>query len=172
MNHAVLHKDVSVMPKQKRCWASWVYRSEGDGDDTAISVSYWMNRLLGIDSRQPIFVTLNASRPIPEEHVFDRHVFMHPIFDAGAIEAQSRVQAMQGVRNTWFCRAHLRHGFYEDGLWSAVNVATRLGSSIPWSVVPESKTQIVNGRIPERIRARGFGPVEPLPENALYSVKT
>jgi predicted NAD/FAD-binding protein len=137
-NHAVLHKDASVMPKRRRCWASWVYRSEGEGEDAAISVSYWMNRLQGIDDSCPLFVTLNATRAIPEDHVFDRHDFMHPIFDAAAIAAQTRVQAMQGNLHTWFCGAHLRHGFHEDGLWSAVTVATRLGAPIPW-VVPEAE---------------------------------
>jgi predicted NAD/FAD-binding protein len=39
---------------------------------------------------------------------------------------------LQGSRNTWFCGAHLRHGFHEDGLASAVHVARLLGSVIPW----------------------------------------
>jgi predicted NAD/FAD-binding protein len=136
-NVAILHKDSSVMPKQRRCWASWNYRSEGQGEDTAVSVSYWMNKLQGIDPAYPMFVTLNPARPIAEEHVFDRHEFDHPVFDNAAIAAQSRVQQMQGARNTWFCGAHLRHGFHEDGLWSAVTVAERLGASIPW-VVPQA----------------------------------
>jgi hypothetical protein len=93
-----------------------------------------MNRLQGIDPACPIFVTLNPARPIAEEHVFDRHVFDHPVFDNDAIAAQGRMQSMQGARNSWFCGAHLRHGFHEDGLWSAVMVAQRLGASIPWTV--------------------------------------
>ena len=133
-NEAILHKDAGVMPKRRRCWASWNYRSDGEGEDAAVSVSYWMNRLQGIDPAFPIFVTLNPARPIAEEHVFDRHVFDHPVFDNAAIAAQSRVQQMQGARNTWFCGAHLRHGFHEDGLWSAVTVARRLGAAIPWVV--------------------------------------
>ena len=133
-NEAVLHKDTGVMPKTRRCWASWNYRSEGQGEGAAVSVSYWMNKLQGIDPACPIFVTLNPARPICDEHVFDRHVFVHPVFDSAAIAAQSRVQQMQGARNTWFCGAHLRHGFHEDGLWSAVTVAEQLGASIPWMV--------------------------------------
>ena len=138
-NDMVLHKDASVMPKRRRCWASWVYRSDGEGADAAVSVSYWMNRLQGIDPACPIFVTLNPARPIAEEHVFDRHAFDHPVFDAGALVAQQQIQTMQGRRNTWFCGAHLRHGFHEDGLWSAVAVATRLGAAIPWPVSPQPR---------------------------------
>jgi predicted NAD/FAD-binding protein len=133
-NEAVLHKDAGVMPKTRRCWSSWNYRSEGQGEGAAVSVSYWMNKLQGIDPAYPIFVTLNPAKPIADEHVFDRHGFDHPVFDNAAIAAQSRVQQMQGTRNTWFAGAHLRHGFHEDGLWSAVTVAQRLGATIPWMV--------------------------------------
>ena len=136
-NDMVLHTDASVMPRRKRCWASWNYRSDGEGENAAISVSYWMNRLQGIDPACPIFVTLNPARPIAPEYVFDRHVFDHPVFDTAALAAQHRLQMMQGVRNTWFCGAHLRHGFHEDGLWSAVNVAARFGVTVPWTIPAE-----------------------------------
>jgi hypothetical protein len=139
-NLAVLHKDISVMPRQRRCWSSWVYRSNGESDEAAISVSYWMNLLQGIDKNYPLFVTLNPQHPIPEEHVFDRHVFSHPVFDAAAMAAQPKLMALQGTRHTWFAGAHLRNGFHEDGLWSAVNVAQRLGAPIPWSVAPPPQT--------------------------------
>ncbi|HJW41111.1 MAG TPA: hypothetical protein VJ476_07770, partial [Rhizomicrobium sp.] len=42
------------------------------------------------------------------------------------------IQTMQGARDTWFCGAHLRYGFHEDGLASAVHVARLLGAPAPW----------------------------------------
>src|SRR6201996_1285396 len=105
-NEAVLHRDESVMPRRRRCWSSWNYRSDGRGDGAAVSVSYWMNKLQGIDPAYPIFVTLNPAEPIPDEYVFDRHAFDHPVFDQAAIAAQGQAQQMQGARNTWFCGAH------------------------------------------------------------------
>ncbi len=152
-NRAVLHKDTSVMPKRKRCWASWVYTSDGRDDDPAISVTYWMNRLQGIRADKPLFVTLNPMHAIPARHVFDEHVFMHPVFDRAAIRAQSEIAALQGNRATWFCGAHLRHGFHEDGLASAVHVAQRLGCRVPWattSAMPEAA---------EDVRERNTAPV-------------
>jgi predicted NAD/FAD-binding protein len=131
-NVAVLHRDESIMPLRRRCWASWVYTSDGDGDHPRITVTYWMNLLQKLDARCPLFVSLNPARDIPDHLVFDRHEFDHPVFDAAAIAAQPQVQALQGTRQTWFCGAHLRHGFHEDGLWSAVTVARQLGSKIPW----------------------------------------
>jgi uncharacterized protein len=132
-NRAVLHRDRAVMPKREAAWASWVYRADGLEDERAITVSYWMNSLQGIDNRYPLFVTLNPAMPIPAQMIFDEYTFRHPIFDARAIEAQVRVDDIQGMRNTWFCGAYLRHGFHEDGLASAVTVAARLGAHPPWA---------------------------------------
>lgn len=132
-NVAVLHKDASFMPKRKRCWASWVYHSDGAGDEPAISVTYWMNNLQGIDPRYPLFVTLNPAKPIAAADTFNTHLFAHPVFDFAAMRAQEMLKAMQGQRNTWFCGAYLGHGFHEDGLVSALNVAERLGVSAPWA---------------------------------------
>ena len=132
-NVAVLHRDTSVMPKSRNCWASWVYRSDGDLDEPMLSVTYWMNLLQGISNETPLFVTLNPRTPIAPEKVFDTHVFDHPVFDREATAAQVDVQAMQGRRGTFFCGAHLRHGFHEDGLASAVHVARLLGCETPWA---------------------------------------
>jgi predicted NAD/FAD-binding protein len=131
-NVAVLHRDSSVMPRAKNCWASWIYSSDGDMMEPKLSVTYWMNLLQGIPGDTPLFVTLNPKRPIAADKIFDSHEFFHPVFDHDALAAQDRVQAMQGSRNTWFCGAHLRHGFHEDGLASAVHVARLLGANTPW----------------------------------------
>lgn len=157
-NQAILHKDCSVMPKRRSCWASWVYRSDGHAVEPAISVSYWMNCLQGIDAKYPLFVTLNPTRPIRDEDIFDQHLFMHPVFDRAAIEAQPQIQKLQGTRNTWYAGAHLRHGFHEDGLWSAVQVAKGLGARIPWAEAPAEITEI---SVVERARRRATGHLRP-----------
>jgi predicted NAD/FAD-binding protein len=132
-NLAILHRDTAVMPKNRPCWASWVYHADGQGDEPEISVTYWMNSLQGIDKNYPLFVTLNPNREIAEDKIFDRHVFDHPVFDFGALAAQAVLKQIQGQRNTWFCGAHLGHGFHEDGLVSAMRVAEALGAPAPWT---------------------------------------
>lgn len=132
-NLAVLHSDERVMPRNRPCWASWIYHAEDAGAETKISVSYWMNSLQGIDERYPLFVTLNPHRPIAEEKIFDRHQFDHPVFDFAAIGAQAALKQMNGRRHTWFCGAHLGHGFHEDGLVSAMAVAAALRAPAPWA---------------------------------------
>ena len=133
-NVAVLHRDPGLMPKNRACWASWVYHADGAGEEPEISVSYWMNSLQGIDPACPLFVTLNPNREIASEAIFDRHVFDHPVFDFAALAAQAALKQMQGARRTWFCGAHLGHGFHEDGLVSAMAVADALGAPAPWTV--------------------------------------
>jgi uncharacterized protein len=155
-NQAILHKDPQFMPKRKRCWASWVYHSDGAGDKAAITVSYWMNRLQAIDPCYPLFVTLNPAREIPAEHIFDEHEFHHPVFDRAAIAAQGRLKAMQGSANTWFCGAHLGHGFHEDGLVSAMNVTAALGAPAPWldqSVITVMRAKSAVATAPQTIGA-------------------
>ena len=131
-NHAVLHRDVRVMPRRKRCWASWVYMANNAGSEANISVTYWMNLLQSIDNRYPLFVTLNPIIDIAPEHVFDEHDFEHPVFTNEAIAAQVRIPELQGQQNCWFAGAYQRYGFHEDGLLSAVNVANGLGVRAPW----------------------------------------
>lgn len=126
-NHAVLHRDPSVMPRRRRCWSSWVYRSEaGTPPDRPVGVSYWMNRLQNIPESDPLFVTLNPEREIPQALIYDQTTFRHPVFDHAALEAQGRIAALQGSRRTWFAGAWLRNGFHEDGFASALRIARRL----------------------------------------------
>ncbi|MCZ0811668.1 FAD-dependent oxidoreductase [Roseovarius sp. EGI FJ00037] len=117
-NHAVLHCDPGQMPRRRACWSSWVYRSQGG----AIGVTYWMNRLQGIPESDPLFVTLNPSREIPAESIYDEVTFAHPVFDKAALRAQRRIREMQGRNRTWFAGAYNRHGFHEDGIASAMRI--------------------------------------------------
>jgi len=123
-NRVVLHADPSVMPRRRRCWSSWVYRS-GAAEGEA-GISYWMNRLQNIPATDPLFVSLNPGLPIREAAIFDEATFRHPVFDHAALAAQDRVAALQGQRRTWFAGAWLRNGFHEDGFASALRVARRL----------------------------------------------
>jgi predicted NAD/FAD-binding protein len=132
-NTAVLHKYVGIMPQRHACWASWVYHADGAPSEEPIAVTYWMNRLQNIDRNYPLFVTLNPRAFIPEQDIFERHEFEHPIYDEKAVAAQKKLGMLQGENNTWFCGAYHRSGFHEDGLASAIDVASRLGVTVPWS---------------------------------------
>ena len=132
-NKIIVHSDTSFMPRERKCWASWVYLSESRKDkNNAVSLSYWMNNLQNLDPAYPLIVTLNPGRRPQEDLILDEHTFSHPIFDLKAIKAQEKITDIQGKDGLWFCGAYQRYGFHEDGLLSAVNVAKAMGASIPW----------------------------------------
>jgi predicted NAD/FAD-binding protein len=111
------------MPKRKAAWASWVYTEQTGVRPDRIGVSYWMNSLQPIPKDDPMFVTLNPSRTIRDDLVYDQVTFAHPIYDLAALAAQAKIKAMNGDNRTWFCGAWMKNGFHEDGLSSAVDVA-------------------------------------------------
>lgn len=125
-NDIVLHADPSVMPRRKVVWSSWNYTEIMGKQTDRIDLTYWMNSLQPIPQDDPHFVTLNSTRPIREDLIYDRVTLRHPVYDLTALEAQKRVRAANGTRNTWFCGAWMRHGFHEDGLASAVDVVDAL----------------------------------------------
>jgi predicted NAD/FAD-binding protein len=137
-NRAVLHSDARLMPHRRAVWSSWNYAGERDRS-TPPCVTYWMNRLQGIDDATPLFLTLNPTTAPRPEHVLHTVDYEHPLFDAGAIGAQAALWSLQGVRRTWFCGAYFGSGFHEDGLQAGLAVAEALGGvRRPWTVANES----------------------------------
>jgi predicted NAD/FAD-binding protein len=133
-NVAYLHRDPKLMPKRKRAWASWNFlRWPREGSPVNdVAVTYWMNRLQGIDPSRPLFVSLNPPFAPDPQLTFGRYDYDHPQYDAAAFAAQKRIEEIQGRRHTWFCGAWHGYGFHEDGLRSALNVAEALGAAAPW----------------------------------------
>ncbi len=122
-NDVVLHSDTSIMPRSRAVWSSWIYSEDRAKNDPRIDLTYWMNSLQPWLTRDPFFVTLNTTRPIRDELIWDSTVLRHPVFDLAALAAQKEAVAMNGTNSTWFCGAWMRHGFHEDGLASGLAVA-------------------------------------------------
>ena len=55
-----------------------------------------MNRLQGLPNAKPLFLTLNAHRPIREDSILYATDYTHPIFNARAMHAQRRLWSLQG----------------------------------------------------------------------------
>jgi predicted NAD/FAD-binding protein len=137
LNSAFLHTDASLMPRRRAAWSSWNYL----GGDAAQgpSVTYWMNRLQGLQTPRPVFVSLNPPRRPDPASVLRTEIYSHPQLDATSAQAQRRLWSLQGVRRTWFCGAWFGAGFHEDGLQSGLAVAEQLGAvRRPWQVPNES----------------------------------
>lgn len=132
-NRVVLHRDPRLMPRRRAAWSAWNYlRSSDAGQESEVCVTYWMNKLQGIDPTLPLFVSLNPAIEPRRELVFGEWTFEHPQFDARALSAQARLDEMQGKRNTWYAGAWTGYGFHEDGLRSGIEAAAALGCDVPW----------------------------------------
>lgn len=144
-NTAILHRDTAQMPRRQKAWAAWNYlATNGPEGDSAVSLTYWMNRLQNIDNRHPLFVTMNPLQPPAPDLVFRTFSYDHPVFDQAAVDAQAETALIQGVNRTWFCGSYCGYGFHEDGLKSGIAVARGLGAEIPWPTRVQAANQAPN----------------------------
>ena len=90
-----------------------------------------MNLLQGLDAPEPLVVTLNGTDAIDPDRILRRMRYHHPVYTHASVAAQARKAEIQGHRRTWFAGAYWGWGFHEDGMRSAVDVATALG--VRWS---------------------------------------
>jgi predicted NAD/FAD-binding protein len=124
-NEAVLHTDVTLLPRRRRAWASWNYHllSESTG---RVAVTYHLNRLQALEARDQFCVTLNRTEAIDPAKIIRTIDYAHPVFTDAGIKAQARHAEIDGRNRTSFCGAWWGHGFHEDGAASGVRVAERL----------------------------------------------
>lgn len=146
-NQAVLHQSASLMPKRRSVWCSWNYLGRRDWrNDGRLALTYWMNRLQGIDDNTPLFVTLNPAEMPDDDDVLNVIDYMHPLFDQDALAAQPKLWSLQGRNRTWYCGSYFGYGFHEDGLQSGLAVAEQLGGvRRPWTVPGQSGRITITG---------------------------
>jgi predicted NAD/FAD-binding protein len=127
-NTAVLHTDASVLPTRKAAWAAWNYeRATTPGqEDAQVCLHYLLNRLQPLPWAQPVLVSLNPVRPIERDKIIGEYDYAHPVFDLAAVEAQTRMQALQGRHGRYFAGAWMGYGFHEDGLMAGLAAAKQL----------------------------------------------
>lgn len=101
-----------------------------------MELTYWMNRLQSwIPKSIPVFVTLNPSRPPAKEKTYGSFTYHHPVYSLASLEAQRKVERIQGENNTYFAGAHLGFGFHEDGFTHALLVAQSISTSNPLMII-------------------------------------
>ena len=127
-NHAVLHTDASVLPRNRAAWAAWNYEraASSERESSRVCLHYLINRLQRIPFEQPVVVSLNPLQAIDPATIVGAYDYAHPVFDMPAIEAQKRVPGLQGHQHTWYAGAWTGYGFHEDGLKSGLLVGQAL----------------------------------------------
>ena len=148
-NTAVLHTDISVLPKKPLAWASWNYLIDetASGSTTEIEqaaesvqspakpvLTYHMNILQRLTKQHNYLVTLNpetVDRNIDDKQVIKSIDYSHPVFDLAMIDAQTKWSSISGNGlHTHFCGAYWFNGFHEDGVRSGLRVCQALGHDI------------------------------------------
>ncbi len=128
-NVAVLHTDSTVLPGNRRAWASWNFRLSND-EAAPASLTYNMNILQGIKSDHVFCVTLGGESKIDRAKILQRFVYRHPVFTTGRAAAQGRQRELLCSNRTSFCGAWWRNGFHEDGVVSALSVVEAIDQHV------------------------------------------
>lgn len=125
-NEVVLHTDTSLLPRRKRLWAAWNYHLR-TATDAPVAVTYDMNILQTLDTRDTYCVTLNRTADIPPERILRRFTYHHPLFTTAGVDAQARHDEISGRNRTHYCGAYWGNGFHEAGVTSALAVCRHFG---------------------------------------------
>jgi predicted NAD/FAD-binding protein len=137
-NEAVLHTDVSLMPRRKRAWAAWNYHipEDAEADDGRVTLTYNMNILQSLDAPLDFCVTLNNTEAIDPGKIIQTMEYDHPVFTPDAVDAQRHHRHINGARRTYYCGAYWRYGFHEDGVVSALTALEHFQDDLPAGSLP------------------------------------
>ena len=125
LNIAYLHSDVRFMPNKKKVWSSW--NSILDNKDVNKNcVTYWLNKLQNLKTKNNYFLTLNPFFKIDNNKIIKKIEFSHPFYNLQFTKAQKKLKELQGVKNSWYCGSYFGYGFHEDGLKSALNIVNQI----------------------------------------------
>ncbi len=127
-NRATLHTDTALLPTNRRAWASWNYVRPAGSSDRA-TLTYYLNRLQGLEAERPVLVTLNRDEAIDPSQVVASFDYAHPVIDQAAEAAQASQRALSAGAVS-YCGAYWGYGFHEDGVRSALAVCERFGARL------------------------------------------
>ena len=128
-NLTVLHTDPSLLPRHRKCWASWNYHVPRESLGR-VALTYDMNILQGLDAPVEFCVTLNRPAEIDPAKVLRNLLYAHPVLTPAGVTAQGRREEISGVRRTYYCGAYWSYGFHEDGVKSALAVCKHFGKGL------------------------------------------
>jgi predicted NAD/FAD-binding protein len=128
-NDVVLHTDTRLLPHRRHAWASWNYRLGGSAQAPA-AVTYNMNILQGLNAPVTFCVSLNQTARIDPAQILARFRYAHPQYSVAAARAQAQQPLLQGQAHSYFCGAYWGNGFHEDGVVSALQVASQFGEQL------------------------------------------
>ena len=124
-NTALLHTDVSVLPKAARARASWNFLRL-PGARGQVTVTYDLTRLMRLPTETHYLVSLGADDLVDPAKVIERMEYAHPLYTPSFVAAQTRLPECNTARVA-FAGAYHGWGFHEDGARSGLAAAEHLG---------------------------------------------
>ncbi|MGH8547594.1 MAG: hypothetical protein ACRERU_03120 [Methylococcales bacterium] len=96
-NHAVLHSDPSIMPRDRRLWAAWNYSETArKGPYIAYCVTYYLNALQGhADAAKPYFLSLYEQDDLAFRDTIYRTSFTHPLYTFASVGIQAHLPSLK-----------------------------------------------------------------------------
>ena len=118
-----------VATRQSPGVGAWNYVRPEDITGGA-TLTYYLNRLQGLRSDQPVLVTLNRDESVDPRHVIaTRFDYSHPVIDQDAVDAQPGQHALSAGAVS-YCGAYWGFGFHEDGVRRTLAVCERFGARL------------------------------------------
>ena len=119
------------MPKDEKLWASWNFlRLPNSSLKDPVNLTYYMNRLQNLKTKENYFVTLNPQKEILSSKIISSTVMSHPQYNLQALDSQENLKRINGEGNIWFCGSYMGYGFHEDAVSSAINVVKQIGKKL------------------------------------------
>ncbi len=142
-NTIYLHRDIRLMPRRKRAWASWNFlRWQRQGSTQNGRRGDLLDEpAAGIDDDRPLFVSLNPPFAPAPEMTFGKYMCEHPQYNAAAFAAQKQLGDIQGRRHTWFAAPGPDTVSTRTVCARGLAVAEALGAGVPWRSPPPQFAQ-------------------------------
>ena len=99
-NQTVLHTDPGYLPPLARARSSWNYL-KGETSGAVMSMTYYMNMLHDLKSKNDYCVTLNPRIQIPDHRKIAEFLYTHPQFSTDAVATQQDLDRLSGERSTY-----------------------------------------------------------------------
>ena len=113
------------MPNNKNVWSSWNVLNESKKFDNKnkITVTYWINKLQNLYTKEPILVTLNPPyHKLIDKKIITKFILKHPLLEKNHLVLLNKVKNLQGKNMTYYTGAWMGYGFHEDGLKASIDL--------------------------------------------------
>jgi uncharacterized protein len=121
-----LHTDTSILPTERRAWASWNYFINNSKHP---NLTYNMNILQNLKTHTTYCISLNLDEHLNKESIINKYKYAHPVYDQKSMHA-IKLWERVNTQNIYYVGAYWGYGFHEDGINSAIRAVNAIDKDI------------------------------------------